>query len=178
MDYKSRNPGNLIWTDRPFNTVGEPEPHDQIYPGFLSEIICERDGTVFLMHYSGLDEANGTSYQLLIEAPRSCHMRQAFEWGDISWLDYWSHKGWLIHFATRFGGGPAHGFYIAPSEIDDFSRKLWTEYDHKGPYLHKEEQLRLGWEYARPGTQDARDAERVYTAFMQRHGHRFVKRAA
>ena len=178
MDYKARNSGKPIWSTKPFYIYSEPEPHDQIFPGSLSEIACERDGTVFLMHQFAFDETRGIGHKLLIEAPRSCLMREAFEWGDISWLDFWCHKSWLLHLELPLGGGPVPGRFITPHEIDDFSRKLWTKYGHKGPYLHKEEQLRLGWEYGIPGTQRARDAEREYTAFMLRHSHRFAKRAA
>ena len=178
MDYKTRNPGPVTWSDDPFRSTTSPEPHNQPYPGWLEEIRCDQDETFFLMHQSSFDESTGIAHKLLIEASHSCPMRKAFEWGAISWLDYWSHKGWLLHLERPFDGGSTRGRYITPHEVDDFSRKLWTKYGNKGPYLLKEEQLRLGWEYARPGTQDARDAEREYTAFMMRHGHRFAKKAA
>ena len=116
---------------------------------------------------------------IAIEAPRSCPKRQEFEWGEISWLEFWSHKGWLIHFERPFGVRvPTPGRYVTAADLDDRTMKLWQDLGHKGPYHLKLEQLELACDYATPGSAKAQKAERTYREFMIRHGHRFEKRAA
>ena len=179
MDYKSRHPGALVWPPATFENRLRPEPYDQLYNGMLSELSSDDDQTTFLIHVASFDEENSMIHLIAIEAPRSCPKRQAFEWGEISWLDFWSHRGWLIQFEHPFGVcGPAHGRYITAADLDDRTIKLWQELGHKGPYHLKLEQLELGCEYATPGSAKAQKAERTYREFMIRHGHRFEKRAA
>lgn len=70
-----------------------------------------------ILIFSKLKEDNGLVTYYGIEAPRNCPMREAFEWGEIEWEDFWTHKDVLYEITMPFNPGLTVGRPIKPSEL-------------------------------------------------------------
>ena len=181
MDYRARNPIAAIWTFDAFTSVRTPEPHDVPTGANMYEIDSPDLSTVMLLEH-GIISAEGESLILYgIEAPRECLMRQAFEWGKIPWLDYWSHKGWLLRIKVPFNPAPVSSSYITPAQLDSYTRYRMEGLEGRFPYDLKQEQLKLRCLDTCPFFPTKREkakVEREYQQFMAKYGHRFSQDAA
>lgn len=90
MDYKSRNPIAPTWAGGEFSTWRTPEPYDVPTGARLLEVDTPDLSTVLLMKTAEICPENTCLTLYAIEAPRDGSMRLAFEWGEISWLDFGS----------------------------------------------------------------------------------------
>ena len=106
-------------------------------------------------------------------------MRQAFEWGEITWEEFWTHKESLYRILLPFNPGYVTTERITPADIDPAALASFRALEGRFPYELKRQQLELGWEHAvLGGSKDAANAERQYREFMMRFGSRFANRAA
>ena len=182
MSYRDDHPIPPIWTDEQSCALRTPDPYDQAGAGELHEIDAPDGSTTFLMSTTCDNfEGNGwpeyfTSYG--IEAPQGCKMRQAFEWGEISWREFWTHKGWVLHMRAPFQAGPMQSSYISPIDLCKSFNALLDEFGHESPYDFKRQQLELKCIPSPFKPKDLSHAEREYQQFMMRHGHKLARRAA
>lgn len=175
MDYKTRHPGQIVWSEHPFLELRQPVPYDQLSGGMLFELDAPDASTQFLLAVAGFDEDNGLMLYYGIEAAKGCPMREAFEWSELSWPDFWMHKGWVLRIVQPFQGGDAVGNYILPSEID--AKTMGRFGRLSGPYESKRYQMEWATEHYKPGTAMFRKAEREYREFMARFGVRLLRSA-
>ena len=182
MSYRDYHPNPPVWTSEQSDVMNKPEPHDQSGAASLFEMDAPDGSTQFLVSVTGDDfqESGCPEYFTFygIEAPRTCKMRHAFEWGEISWRDYWTHKGWLLHMRTPFNGGPMESAYVSTTNLSKHFCADLDYFGHKGPYEFKREQLELSCIPSPFRPKDLPHAEREYQEFMMRHGHKFGRRAA
>ena len=178
MNYKSKNQIPLNWTYDAFGKSEQPSPYDCLSPACLHEIVAPDGVTVFLINLSmeDLDADPGVYYG--IEAPRNCPMRQAFEWGEISWPDYWAHKGWLLKIEIPWNPGILKTSYITADQMDITTQNELKNYKGRYPYELKRQVLELRCSLAKAGTPESTVAEREYRQFMTMYAHRFAKLAA
>ena len=169
MDYKDRHSIAPQWTYEEFCAYKEPEPYDQFTCANLRELETPDQEVVLLVKQSHIDEPSGLVTFYCIEAPRTCPMRKSFEWGDISWTEYWNHKPWLIEITCQLGGPTVTSRYIVPSEIADKSVKTFEFLGHRGPYILKYEQLKGVFKYSDWITEKS---IRSYRDFILRHSER------
>ena len=177
-DFKSRNGVAPTWTRDQFRCSRRPEPYDCIHEGVLEEYDSPDKSAVFLVIVGGFDEDYGEFTLYGIEAPGRCPMREAFEWGEISWADFWSHKNWLIQINVPLSFGNPITKYISFTQVNLETRSRFEFLSHRGPYLLKLQQLELACEYSSWDGGDPIVAEYEYRNFMMRHGHRFAVQAA
>ena len=182
MSYREDHPIPPIWTYEQSCAIRIPDPYDKAGAGELHEIDAPDGSTTFLMSTTCDNfEGNGwpeyfCSYG--IEAPRGCKIRHAFEWGELSWRDYWTHKGWLLHMKSPFNGGPMTSSYICTTNLSKKFYEIIDKFAHKSPYEFKREQLELKCEPSPFRKKNLARAEREYQQFMMLHGHKFAKRSA
>ena len=178
MDYKSKYFVPLNWTYDAFGQTTSPTPYDCHSPACLDELVAPDGETVFLLNMSIHDIDAYDSVHYGIEAPRNCPMRQSFEWGKISWPDYWAHRGWLLKIEVPWNPGVLRTSYITPGQMDQTTRDELEKLKNRSPYDLKRQVLELRCAHAKSGTREATAAEREYRQFMTMYGHRFVKLAA
>lgn len=178
MDFKSKNPCAPKWTRDQFDCARRPEPYDRNHKGVLEEIDSPDKSAVFLLTVGCFDEDVGEFTIYGIEAPRGSPVRGAFEWGEISWLDFWAHKNWILQINLPLSCGDPISKYISCAQINSETRSRFEFLNHRGPYQLKLQQLELSWEYSSWDGTDPIEAEREYRNFMMRHGHRFADKAA
>ena len=178
MDYKSRHHVPLNWTYDDFEQKTHPAPYDCSSAACFFEIVSPDGLTTFLLNLSihELDADPAIFYG--IEAARNCPMRKAFEWGEISWPDYWSHKGWLLKIECPWNPGLLKTSYITPDQMDQTTHDELERLKGRSPYDLKRRILELGCDLEKAGTHEAVTAEREYRQFMTMYGHRFAKLAA
>ncbi len=172
---KFRNNSPPQWSCKDFSQTRRPEPYDRVDAWSLEEIDAPDQSTVILMAIAGLDETHGEFTMYGIEAPRGCPMREAFEWGEISWMDFWSHRNWLLEITVPLQSGDAVSKYISVEDINPETRARFEVLGQRGPYHLKLRQLELSCEYSSWDGTDPVQAERDYRDFMIRHGHRFAR---
>jgi hypothetical protein len=178
MDFKSRNDVAPRWTSDQIGCTRRPEPYDRNHQAVLLEIDSPDKSSVFLVAVGGLDEEHGEFTLYGIEAPGGCPMREAFEWGEISWVDFWSHKNWLLQINVPFGAGDPISNYISWAQVNLATRSKFEFLSYRGPYHLKLQQLELSCEHSSWDGSDPIAADRNYRNFMIRHGHRFARNAA
>ena len=178
MDFKSRYPVPLTWTCDEFGEATRPAPYDCLSHASLSEILARDGVTTFLLMVSIHDIDADPAIYYGIDAPRNCPMRQAFEWGKISWADYWAHKGWLLKIECPWNPGILKTSYITPDQMDITTHRDLQQLEGQYPYDVKRRILELGCDLAKSGTREATAAEREYRQFMTMYGHHFAKLAA
>ena len=104
MSYRDNHPNPPVWTSEQSDLMHQPEPYDRSGSAALFEIDSPDGLTQFLVSVTGDDfrDSGWPEYFTFygIEAPRTCKMRHGFEWGEISWRDYWTHKEWLLHMRS------------------------------------------------------------------------------
>jgi hypothetical protein len=178
MDYKMRNSKPPIWSLELFMAYRKPEPYDVPSSGELMEVDSKDLTSVFLVdHCFGEEHGLDVSFYA-IEAPRSCPLRKAFEWGEISWLDFFMHKEWLLYISMPVNALQVVSKYITPHQIDPTTRIRMEHMGRTFPYELKRQQLEARCTNSILETGDTRVAEREYQNFMVRYGHRFSKAAA
>ena len=178
MTYRSKKPIPLTWTYDAFGKGSSPCPYDCFSPACLEELIAQDGVTVFLTKLSIHDLDADPAIYYGIEAPRSCPVRQSFEWGEISWADYWAHTGWLLKIEVPWNPGILKTSYITPDQIDATTHNDFKILGRRSPYDLKRQVLELRCDLAKAGTGEAVTAEREYRQFMTMYGHRFAKLAA
>ena len=168
----------LEWSYEQAIAYRHTEPYKRSLGPKLMELDSPDESTTFLLIFSKLNEDNGLVTYYGIEAPRNCPLREAFEWGEIEWEDYWTHKDVLYEVTMSFNPGPAVGRPIKPSELpqDTISRfrRLGNEY----PYELMRQALALSLEIAIIQNADIENNQHAYDDLMNRFGHRFKKKAA
>ena len=178
MDYKDRHAKPLIWTDDIYNAAYSPDPYDKLTSNSLHEVIAPDGVTVFLRMHGYFDEHRGLAVSYGIEAPQSCQMRRAFEVGDLSWPDFWAHRGWLLRFSFDISDGPIQAEFIHPSQMDLRKHQKLNDLGNTSPLEIKLKQLEVSMEMAHRFCRDPAPAEREYRDFMIRHGNKFVDKTA
>lgn len=181
MDYKMRNPIAPTWTFKDFTSWRTPEPFDVATCAQAFEVDTPDLSAVLLMQTGEICDVNTSMVFYAIEASRECSMRRAFEWGEISWLDFWSHRGWLLRINMPLTPGPVTSSYIAPSQMNASIINYLKKLEGRFPYDLKQQQLKFHCDgpLFRVFSKSARDqAESKYQQFMLKYGHRFSENAA
>jgi hypothetical protein len=178
MAYKSKYSAPPVWTYDEFGMRGNPEPYDCPSYAALSELVAPDGASVFLLllsaHVPGADPC--TYYG--IEAPHSCPQRKAFEWGKMSWLNYWTHKKWLLKIQCPFDPGTPMATFITPDDMDLTTIQDLTDFNVNYPFELKRAQLEGRCYAPWKDPREIEKAEREYQQFMMKYGHRFSKIAA
>ena len=173
---KKRN--HIEWTYQQRLLRRIPEPYDAT----VGPILCELDSpdlsTKFLLIFDKLNEENGLVTYYGIEAPRNCPMREAFEWGEMEWEDYWTHKDVLYEVTMSFNPGPAVARPITPSDLPSNIIGTFRKYESIFPYELKRRALALSLRVAILEKRDSDETQQEYNDFMFRFGHRFKNKAA
>lgn len=133
--------------------------------------------TSFLTCFDTCTEDLSLAHYYAIEAPRHCPVRQAFEVGDITWLDFWAHKGWLLRIEVP-RAADCSSKYIAFSDLDALTLKFFKKYGSTGPLLLMLKQIKSRIKIAKLKGQDAMVEERDLHNFLTIHGHRLKDKAA
>lgn len=180
MDYKQRNGHPLIWTHDIVDSARYPEPYDEAcLRAGLREIDAPDGSTIFLMMLGDFDEPNSLIIRYAIEAPPSCPARMAFENGEMSWPDFWEHRGWLLRFTFNLWGGDVKTEFIEPRQMDPGTHEALRQLGNQSPYELRRQQLEVDWEFACKGLSgDPKSTERKYRDYMLRHGNRFLRDVA
>jgi hypothetical protein len=180
-DYKARNPVAPTWTYKAFTSWRTPEPFDVPTAAGAFETDMPDRSAVLFMKVDSIGPENDSMILFGIEAPPHSPFRIAFEWGEISWLDFWSHKDWLLRIKVPLDRGPVTSRYITPAEMHGHSPKAFKHLDGKFPFGLKKQQLELRCEdiFLTKLTKKKRElAEADYQKFMAKYGHRFLGDAA
>ena len=175
MDYKARHLSPLTWTSDIFATVFAPEPFDKFSDSYLRQIVAP-DGSIFLLIHGFYDETRSIVVSYAIEAPPSCLMRRAFEGGDLSWPDFWRHRGWLLRFTHDLSDGPILAEFIDPAQMIPRTLEHLEDLGNASPFELKLKQLELSMEMAHRFGEDPTPSEREYREFMIRHGNKLIRR--
>ena len=173
MDYKGRHGKPLDWTRDIFAKVVAPEPFDRFSDSYLRQLVAP-DGSIFLMIHGFYDEIRGIAVSYAIEAPPSCPVRRAFEIGELSWPDFWNHRGWLLRFTRDFSEGPISAEFIDPTQMISRTLEHLEDLGNKSPFELKLKQLEISMEMAHRFGEDPAPSEREYRDFMIRHGNKFI----
>ena len=111
-----------------------------------------------------------------IEAPKGCPMREALEWGEHEWDEFWTHKPYLYELMIPFHPGPVFTKLITPAEINPMAMTQFRQLGKTSPYELKRQSLEafcdttaIPWEYVL-------QTRREYAEFMTRLGHRFAQK--
>ena len=155
-----------------------PEPYKDTVGPILMELDSPDTTTSFLLIFSKFNEDNGLVTYSGIEAPRNCPMREAFEWGEMEWEDYWTHKGVLYEITMPFNPGPTVGRPINPSELPQDTINWFRQLGNDYPYELMRRALALSLRIAIKQNTDIENNQHAYDDFMKRFGHRFKKKAA
>ncbi len=175
MDYKSRNQIPLNWTRDLFNAGTYPEPYDVFSPLQLKELDAPDRSTKFLVIFGNMDAAETSAILYAIEAPASCLQRKAFERGDLSWSEFWKHRGWLLQLKVYLNDGPLEVEYIEPSQMSERTIKIINRLGDVNPFEMKRQRLERDWENAPYFGRDTMKAERDYRDYLIRHASRFAE---
>jgi len=166
------------WSYHEVMSLKVPEPFDIRAFIDLKELDAPDGSTAFLILYGGFNESAGDFTYYGIEAPRNCPMRHAFEWGELTWNEYWTHKDFLYRIVIPFDIGPVTSEIISPREMSENSKSTLSNIDHLCPYEIKRRTLQASTKWATNSPQDQLSAEREYQQFMIQFGHRIPNRAA
>lgn len=118
MDFKTRHPHIKYWPEYTDETHCRPFPYDSPHKITISQLDAPDGSTKFLKYsaYSTEDYRYMVSY--LIEAPPECPMRREFEFGELTWEEFWYHRGWLIEFRAELEGpAPIEVRYVSPEQL-------------------------------------------------------------
>ena len=173
--------GNCLafrWSSEQIAKFRFPEPYDVLTACTLSELDAPDGSTTFLTMFDHFDEDTGLIRYYGIEAPVGCSMREAFEWGELTWDEYWTHKDVIYEIIKPFEPGPVSSRIIAPGELSQKAKNRFKSLGERFPFELKRRHLELGVEYAIIDPDERAEAQREYDAFMAKYGHRFAKRAA
>ena len=169
---------HLEWTYQQRILRRISEPYDRTVGPKLVELDSPDASTTFLLMFAELNEDNGLVTYYGIEAPKDCPMREAFEWGEIEWEDYWTHKDVLYKVTMSFNPGPAIARPITPTGLPSNIIDTFRKYESIFPYELKRQALALSMKIAIIQNVDIENNRQVYDDFMSRFGHRFKNKAA
>ncbi len=145
MDFRDRHPNIRFWFFDNSNFKREVCPYNGPNLTFINEFVAPLDQTVFLslLGNGGEDENFDLSVvYYLIEAPRNCIMRQAFEIGEITFEEYWHHKGWLIEATIPSLSAQGYNLkYIHPSNMCQSAKEYLKNPSGESPVQQKHENL-------------------------------------
>lgn len=79
---------------------------------------------------------------------------------QISQLDFWAHKNWILQINLPLSCGDPISKYISCAQINSETRSRFEFLNHRGPYQLKLQQLELSWEYSSWDGTDPIEAER------------------
>ncbi len=145
MDYRDRNPNITSWSGECLAECFSLFPFN--LPQMLSffEYIAPDGVTRFLGLYGGGGESQDftlSSLRYMIEAPEDCVMRKAFAVGDLSWEDYWHHKGWLLElFKPNIMENFAHARYVRPNDMSQDAKDIILKFNNISPLMMKYQTL-------------------------------------
>jgi len=166
------------WSYEQATDLRDPDPYDILSGCSLRELDAPDGSTTFLVVLDHFDEGSGLVRKYAIEAPAGSPMREAFEWGELTWDEYWTHKDELYELIVPFYSGPVLSRIIAPTEMSQGIKQRFADLGEFFPYELKRQQLELRVKYAAAKMDKLANARHEYDAFMEKYGHRFAKRAA
>jgi hypothetical protein len=178
MDYKQTHPEPPVWDSNAFypqcalNAYGEGDVSG------LFEVYAPDRSVRFLGIHGLFDESAGLFYFFGIDSPQTSPERQAFEWGKMSWIDFWFHKPWLLRMVVPLNPGQVVTSYINPSDMPKRLIEAFHWYGNRGPYIMRRDQLLIALKNTSFNGDDPVEAERSYLEFMALYGHRFTDNAA
>ncbi len=170
MDFRDRNPNISYWDAGELGFMRDSYPFDGPNTTHICEFLPPDQSTVFLCLTGGFVEHKDydmSSHYYLIEAPKGCPMRQAFEIGDLSWEDFWHHKGWLIE--ATFKSIRSEGYhvrYVHPAFMSKSGKETIEEFSGKSPIQLKYEGLCLMKEMNRLSKNQASQLEELERKFF------------
>lgn len=184
MSYRSRHPDPHIWSRLALRSMKPPAHYGLVGATGVMEVNAP-DGTEFFLLSGGMtpDERRGTFY--CIEAPKTCPMRKLLELGQLSWVDFWTHKGWLLFMDAELGtDDEVLATYIPAGALPLWHIRRFEKLGSTSPYVLKhrclelriniyQTQIRAGL----PGV-DIEEAEREYCEFIAKYGHLWTNSAA
>ena len=168
----------LDWAYQQVTNWRRPEPWDRFTGAILTELDTPDGSSTFLFILGSFAEDEGLLTFYGIEAPRQCLMREAFEWGEVTWDEYWTHRDSVCRVVLPFSSGQINASMISPTSIDFTTQRRFQNLGNHFPSELKRLHLENSWKQAWATGQDPVKAEWVYRDFMNRHGHRFCKAAA
>jgi hypothetical protein len=174
----SKDQRTLEWSHEQAIEWRRPEPYNRTVGPILMELDSPDEATSYLLIFGKLEENSGLFTYYGIEAPRNCPMRAAFEWGEMEWEDYWTHKGVLYEITMPFNPGPAVGRPIKPSDLPQNTLSRFRQLGNDYPYELKRRALALSLRIAIKQNTDIENNQHAYDDFMKRFGHRFTKKSA
>lgn len=135
MDYKKRNPNIGFWQHSMIfdHNSSSPFPYDQPSRAGLFEIDAPDLSTQFLGLPFHLNDSEDRFVSYLIEASEDCPIRRKFEFGDITWKEFWHHRRWLIEYQVNLETNHAWVRYVHPSEMVERKRKYLEKYNLQSP---------------------------------------------
>jgi hypothetical protein len=179
MKMNSLNQGKIFkWSYEQVMDLRSPEPYDEYSISSLCELDAPDGSTTFLVIRDKRDEDSGLVKKYAIEAPADCPMRQAFEWGDFTWDEYWTHKDYLYELSVPFNPGPVSSRIISPSDMSQFIKDLLANLGERFPYELKRRHLEIRVDYSLNYPAEYEIAKHEYDSFIAKYAHRFAKRAA
>jgi hypothetical protein len=144
----------------------------------LSELDTPDRQTTLLFMSANFDESIYHLTYYGIEAPPNCPMRKGFEWGEITWDEFWTHQERLVKLVFPFDPGPVHAEFIGPDQINPRTRHFFQEYNDQSPYEMKRRTLESLSKTTTIPEIDPIKAYQDYLKFMARHGAKLQKAAA
>ena len=179
MSIISKKTSNKIeFTYDEFMTWRMPEPYDCVIPTDLHEVEAPDGSVLFLVLFGRFNDDTMLVTHYAIEAPRHCLMREAFEWGDISWVEYWTHRSHLMFIEHPFDPGPVTTRIITPAQIDARTLQRLKNLGDKSPYELKREHLERCLKNTTWNGKCPVKADRKYSEFMARHATKLRMKAA
>lgn len=124
MDYRARHPELKSWPKQALESIQTPFPYCEPNTIAIYQISAPDDQTQFLG--VSFDFSPDETYFIahIIEAPQDCPIRKEFEFGDITWEQFWYHRGWLIELRIPFEEEPLIEVrYILPSQMTEKTKR-------------------------------------------------------
>lgn len=177
MDYRARSEKPPVWSEQEFQRQMLVDLYREADCLGMFQLDAPDQSTSFITCFDACTEDLSIAYYYAIEAPRSCPVRQAFEVGKISWMEFWSHKDWLLRIDAPSTGDCASR-YITFEDIDSSTIRFFQNYGNNGPFLLMIKQLKSGITLAKFDGGDAMEEERDLHNFLSVHGHRLRDSAA
>jgi hypothetical protein len=168
----------INWTYEQITRWRTPEPWDLNGITTLFELDTPDNLTTLLLMWADFDESAYHFTYYGIEAPQHCPMRKAFECGDITWDEFWTHQDRLVKLAFPFNPGAVQAEFIGLDQINLRTQHFFQKYNDQSPYEMKRYTLKARYETATNRGIDPIKAYQDYLEFMARHGDKLKKSAA
>lgn len=181
MDFKARNPLFSAFPTKVLDMERFPFPFDNPIGYMLTEVDAPDHSAIFLRFGSQFSADESKAFSYLTETPPDCPMRKAFEYGDITWEDFWYSRDCLIQLEMPFPdlGPMVPARYIRPHEMDFRSKKYIEDVNHESPLMRHHYFLNNARIWARIKTEPQADLlERKYQDFILKYGQFLGKKAA